>query len=289
MPQRSVWKLAGTELSWTQPLIMGIVNVTPDSFSDGGQFLPLESAVAQAQRLVGEGADILDIGGESSRPGADGVPVEEELRRVIPVIEALAQSVTVPLSIDTTKAAVARSALTAGAHIVNDISGLQFDSGMIAVCKEFRAGVVCNHIQGTPQTMQLQPTYTDVVAEVADYFRRRLEEFTRSGLEPEQIVFDPGIGFGKTADHNLQLLGHISALQSTGRPLLIGHSRKRFLQKLLGRPVDERLFGTVGVSIAVAQLGAEIIRVHDVRATKDAWQAYQAVMTAGQTADAASA
>lgn len=276
--QTRTWVFEGLrrELGQT-PLIMGIVNVTPDSFSDGGQFLAQQSAVGHALKLVTEGADILDVGGESTRPGADEVPLDEELRRVIPVIEQLAKSTTVPISVDTSKAAVARQALRAGASIVNDVSGLLFDPDMIEVCRESRCGVSVMHIQGTPRTMQVEPHYDDVVAEICEYFAERLATLEQAGIDPERIVLDPGIGFGKTAQHNLEILSNIAAFRALGRPVLIGHSRKRFLHKLIQREVDERLFGTVGVTLALARQHVDLVRVHDVAANRDALAAYQAV------------
>jgi dihydropteroate synthase len=277
-PPTSVWRIRGGELPLGgRTQIMGIVNVTPDSFSDGGRYLDPSAAVDQALKLVEEGADLLDIGGESTRPGAPPVSLSDELQRVIPVIERLARETTVPLSVDTTKAEVARQALQAGAHIVNDISGLQFDPEMVPVCRDFEAGVVCMHIQGTPQTMQLQPHYDDVVREIGDYFQQRATELLAAGLTAEQLVWDPGVGFGKTAEHNLDILSHVAAFRVLGRPVLIGHSRKRFLQRVLGRPVDERLFGTVGVSLALAAQGVDFLRVHDVAAMRDALTAWSAV------------
>jgi len=261
------------------PWIMGIVNATPDSFSDGGDFLEPGAAVDRALLLVGEGAQIIDVGGESTRPGAHPVGIDEELRRVVPVVRNLAQQSDVCISIDTTKSQVARAALDAGAHIVNDISGLMFDPDMPHVCAAAGAGVICMHIRGTPQTMQDDPHYEDVVEEVRHFLEMRLTELERQGISRRHIVTDPGIGFGKTAEHNLEILGNISRFRSLGRPVCIGHSRKRFLKKLLGRPVDERSFATVGVSVAVALQGARIIRVHDVAATRDAILACRAVLT----------
>ncbi len=261
----------------TMPLVMGIVNVTPDSFSDGGRFLAQDAAIEHALRLVAEGADLLDVGGESTRPGADPVSLDEELRRVVPVIEQLANRTGIPISVDTSKAEVARQALRSGARIVNDISGLRFDSGMIDVCRETRCGVVVMHMQGTPRTMQLEPRYTDVVEEICEYFRERLQSLCQGGIEAERIVLDPGVGFGKTAQHNLEILAHIARFRSLGRPVLIGHSRKRFLKKIIGRDVEESQFGTVGVSVALAQQHADIVRVHDVAANRDAIAAFCAV------------
>ncbi len=271
-----IWSVGSQKWNLTgQTKLMGIVNVTPDSFSDGGQFDSVTSAVEHALRLAEEGADILDIGGESTRPGAAPVPLEEELRRVVPIVRELARQTRVPISIDTYKAEVARQCLAAGAVIVNDISGLTFDADMPIVCHESSCGVIVMHIQGTPQTMQLEPKYDDVVADVCRHFARRLDDLEAVGIARERIVLDPGIGFGKTADHNLQLLSHIAELHVLGRPVLIGHSRKRFLKKVLGREVEERNAGTIGVSIALAEQGTDILRVHDVQSTRDAILAWQ--------------
>jgi dihydropteroate synthase len=256
---------------------MGILNVTPDSFSDGGQFDSTSAAVEHGLRLTDEGADLLDIGGESTRPGAVPVSLDEELRRVLPVVRELARQTRVPISIDTSKAEVARQCLEVGASIVNDVSGLTLDPDMPRVCRESTCGVIVMHMRGTPQTMQIDPRYDDVLAEVCRYFRCRLDELEAAGVSRERVVLDPGIGFGKTAEHNLELLSHIAELQTLGRPVLIGHSRKRFLKKLLGRDVEERHAGTLGVSMALAAQGVEILRVHDVRATRDALLAWQTV------------
>jgi dihydropteroate synthase len=260
---------------------MGIVNVTPDSFSDGGQFLDPNRAIDQALQLVGEGADIVDVGGESTRPGAEPVSAEAEVRRVAPVIAGIVQRSDVLISIDTYKASVARAAIAAGAGIVNDVSGLSLDPGMIDLLAETEVGYVCMHMQGTPQTMQHDPHYDDVVREVCEFFEQRLCELEQAGVSRDRVVLDPGIGFGKTAEHNLQLLHNIAALRSLGRPVLIGHSRKRFLKRLLGRAVDERQAGTVGISIAVASQRADIIRVHDVAANRDALLAWRAILNGG--------
>jgi len=275
--KQRIWEFNGFQSEpEIQPRFMGIVNVTPDSFSDGGRFLDTAAAVEQGLRLVEEGAAFLDVGGESTRPQATPVAVEEELRRVVPVIEELARRTTVPISIDTFKSEVARAALDAGASIVNDISGLQFDPHMIETCAATQCGVVCMHIQGTPQTMQIAPHYSNVVEEIAAWFAERLDVLERGGIARTRVALDPGIGFGKTAQHNLELLSAVRRFQSLGRPLLIGHSRKRFLQKVIGRPVDERLFGTVGVSVALAHQGVDLIRVHDVAANRDAVLAFLA-------------
>lgn len=273
------WTLKTRDLTPTgRPLLMGILNVTPDSFSDGGQFQLVENAVARALQMEADGADIIDIGGESTRPGAEPVMLEEELRRTIPVIRELATRVKTPISIDTTKAEVARQALEAGAEIVNDISGLTFDPEMLEVCRLHDAGICLMHIQGTPQTMQQNPTYVDVVQEVIDFLQQQVDRCLMAGILPERMCIDPGIGFGKTAEHNLQLLKSVSRLQrDLQRPVLIGHSRKRFLSKILGRSVDERESGTIGVSIALAEQGVDILRIHDVRSVRDAIVAWDTV------------
>lgn len=271
-----IWEFEGFHYaSGRPPLLMGIVNVTPDSFSDGGRFLIEDAAVEQALRLAEEGADILDIGGESTRPASEPVGEAEELRRVLPVITRLAGRLAIPISIDTNKAEVARQALLAGARIVNDVAGLR-DARMVDVCRQSRCGIVCMHMQGTPQTMQVDPQYKNVVAEIREFFAERLQTLTGAGIEPQRIALDPGVGFGKTAHHNMQILSSIREFQELGRPVLIGHSRKRFLQKVIGRTVDERLFGTIGVSVALAHQNVDIIRVHDVAANRDAITAFLA-------------
>ncbi len=273
------WTLRTRDLTRQRlPLLMGILNVTPDSFSDGGQFNAMDQAVARALQMEADGADIIDIGGESTRPGSEGVTLDEELRRTIPVIRELAQKLRIPISIDTTKSEVARQALDAGAEIVNDISGLTFDHAMMDVCRETDAGICLMHIQGTPQTMQQNPQYTDVVSEVSEFLQQQVDRCLMAGILAERMCVDPGIGFGKTADHNLQLLKAIPRLQAElQRPVLIGHSRKRFLSKILGRSVEDRESGTVGVSIALAQLGVDILRIHDVRSVRDALVAWDTI------------
>lgn len=256
---------------------MGILNVTPDSFSDGGETTDLDSAVKKGLQLVEDGADILDVGGESTRPGADPVSLEEELKRVIPAIKALSAQTHVPISIDTTKAEVARQALEAGAVIINDISGLAFDPEMIPLAASTQAGVICMHIQGTPQTMQDQPEYQNVVSDLKSWFAERIQKLLDSGIKREHIVLDPGIGFGKTAEHNLEILSQIQSFKDLGYPVLIGHSRKRFLSKLLNRSVEERLAGTVGVSLALAEQSVDILRLHDVAANRDTLSAWDAI------------
>ncbi len=277
-----LWKVGSQMLApGPTPWLMGIVNVTPDSFSDGGRFTDPAVAVDRALRLVEDGAQIIDVGGESTRPGSDPVDADEELRRVIPVIEQLGRQSKVMVSVDTTKATVARAALSAGAQIVNDVSGLTFDPEMPAVCAKAQAGVICMHMRGTPRTMQNDPRYDDVVVEICRYLEARMVALEHQGIPRARVAIDPGIGFGKSAAHNVEILKNIAALRGLGRPVCIGHSRKQFLKKLLGRPVDERLFATVGISVAVALQGAEIIRVHDVAATRDAILACRAVLPAG--------
>lgn len=274
------WRL-GNQLWHSQklPRLMGIVNVTPDSFSDGGQFFDATTAIEQGLRLVADGAAILDIGGESTRPGATPVTESEELRRVIPVIQGLAERAGVPISIDTMKAHVAEEALQAGAAVVNDVSGLLADPLMEEVCAKTDCGVIVMHMRGTPQTMQADPQYADVVREVREFFDVRLQSLVKRGISAERLMFDPGIGFGKSAEHNLSLLSHLNELRSGGRPLLVGHSRKRFLKRLLGREVDERSAGTLGVSLAMASQGVDLIRVHDVASVRDALVAWYSVTT----------
>jgi dihydropteroate synthase len=267
-----IWKLRNRTLTlgWP-PLVMGIVNVTPDSFSDGGRFSGTDTAVAHALDLIGQGADLLDIGGESSRPGAEPVSLEQELRRVIPVVEALARQTSVPLSIDTVKAEVARQALRAGAHVINDIRALAGDPEMARVVRDEGAGVILMHMQGTPQTMQTAPSYGDVTAEVGEFLQVRLQAMEDVGIAGTQVVFDPGIGFGKTTEHNLQLLAGLEKLTQLGRPVCLGVSRKGFLGRVLGRELEDRLPGSLAVAChAMGRRAAAILRVHDVAATRDA-------------------
>jgi dihydropteroate synthase len=251
-------------------LIMGVVNVTPDSFSDGGLYADPERAIAHALALAEEGADIIDIGGESTRPGAAPVPVEVELERVIPVIKGLSKEVKLPISIDTYKAAVAEAALEAGAAMVNDISALRFDPRMSEVLRGCEAPVVLMHMQGEPRTMQENPRYDDVVGEVGAFLRERVAAAVEAGIAPERLILDPGIGFGKTVAHNLEILRRLDELKALGRPILIGPSRKSFIGQLSGAPVGERLPGTIAAVVLGIARGADIVRVHDVRAVKQA-------------------
>ena len=259
------------------PLIMGIVNVTPDSFSDGGQHATPEAAVAHALSLAAEGADILDIGGESTRPGAPAVSESEELARVIPVIEQLARQTEAALSIDTQKPAVAEAAISAGAVIINDIAANRTEPQMWKIVAATRAGYVAMHMQGTPQTMQDAPEYTEVVAEVRAFFEERLERFTKAGLNAEQVMFDPGIGFGKTVEHNLALLAGLERFTNMKRPLLVGASRKSFIGRLTEAAVEDRLAGSLACACRAAEAGSAVIRVHDVKETKQALQTWNAI------------
>ncbi len=259
-------------------LIMGVLNVTPDSFSDGGRFLDPGAAVAQAEALVAQGADLIDLGAESSRPGSEPVDETEELRRLMPVIEALAPRVAVPLSIDTTKARVAQRALDAGACIVNDISALRFDPDMARVVATTGAGVVLMHMQGTPQTMQRTPQYDDVVSEVRAFLAARMAAAREAGIRPDQILLDPGFGFGKTVTHNLTLLARLDELAALGRPVLAGVSRKAFIGQILAREVGDRLMGTAAAVALAVERGARLVRVHDVGAIRDVVRMTEAVL-----------
>jgi len=255
---------------------MGIVNVTPDSFSDGGRFDSKDDAVEHALQLAAEGADILDIGGESTRPYADPVAEQEELDRVVPVVAELAKRVEVPISIDTSKSAVARAAVGAGAEIVNDVTGLEGDVAMAEVAVEMEVGVCAMHMQGTPQTMQDDPRYDDVVEEIFKYLQQRRDALIQKGITADRICLDPGIGFGKTHQHNLTLMAACSRFHELGQPLLVGHSRKGFLAKILGDAEKERTFATIGSSLSLAVQGIQVIRVHDVRGVREALLAFEA-------------
>ncbi|MDP3260340.1 MAG: dihydropteroate synthase [Thermodesulfovibrionales bacterium] len=249
--------------------LMGILNVTPDSFSDGGQYFDRTLAIKRAHEMVEEGADIIDIGGESTRPGSEPVSLQEEISRTIPVIEALAKDIKVPISIDTYKAEVAKMALDAGASIVNDISGLRFDTEMPKVVSQYKVPVVIMHIKGTPKNMQINPQYEALIPEVMDYLRESIRLAVESGIAEDKIIIDPGIGFGKTFDHNLEIIKNLREFTLLEKPLLVGVSRKAFIGKILGdAPASERLEGTAA-AVAISILnGANIIRVHDVKEMK---------------------
>jgi dihydropteroate synthase len=276
-PGRSCkWRLSRTTLQLgDRPLLMGIVNVTPDSFSDGGQYFSTTRAVEGALRLVEQGADVLDIGGESTRPYAMPVDVDEELRRVVGVIRRVCDQTSIPVSIDTSKARVAQRALDAGAQVVNDVTGLEGDPQMIGVARQYRAGVCVMHMQGTPQTMQQNPHYDDVVREVGCYLQQRRDALLAAGLGADGICLDPGIGFGKTQQHNLALLSRCGQFHQLGCPLLVGHSRKGFIAKVLGDADADRLPATIGASLALARQGVQLLRVHDVRPIREAMLLFQ--------------
>jgi len=264
------WKLARrTLLLGGRPCLMGILNVTPDSFSDGSRYLDPCKAEDHAAQMVADGADIIDIGGESTRPGAPPVPVAEELRRVIPILERLAHSLPIPLSIDTTKAEVARAALGNGAEIVNDISGFTFDAEMIPVVAAARAGAVIMHTRGIPAEMQLHTAYGNIVAEVKAFLARQVQAALEAGIQPESLVLDPGIGFGKDQEGNLSLLRDLPEFTNLGLPVLLGTSRKAFIGRILGREVHDRVHGTAATVAYGVMQGAMIFRVHDVQVMRD--------------------
>ena len=251
---------------------MGILNVTPDSFSDGGCYLDVQQAVAHAESMVAEGATLIDIGGESSRPGASPVSIDEELARVLPVIRAIVDAVDVLISVDTYKAEVAQQALAAGAHLINDITALRGDPTMASVIAEMEAGLILMHMKGTPRTMQKAPAYDDVVGEVCASLQESIETAETEGVAAERIIIDPGIGFGKTTEHNIELLKRLREFQSLNKPLLIGTSRKSFIGNVLGLPVTERVEGTAATVCWAIAHGADVVRVHDVKANVRAAQ-----------------
>lgn len=252
--------------------VMGILNVTPDSFSDGGCYLDVEQAVTHAELMVAEGATLIDIGGESSRPGASPVSINEELARILPVIRAIAGTVDVFLSVDTYKAEVARRALEAGAHLINDITALRGDATMAAVVSEMEAGLILMHMKGTPRTMQHAPEYHDVISEICDSLQKSIEIAESQGITSDRIIIDPGIGFGKTTKHNLEILKRLSEFRRLHKPLLIGTSRKSFIGNILNLPVTERVEGTTATVCWAIAHGADIVRVHDVKANVRAAQ-----------------
>ena len=275
-----LWKLDGKVLDLTQrALVMGVLNVTPDSFSDGGEFFATQAAVKHGLEMARSGADIIDVGGESTRPGSKPVSPNEEMERVLPVIRELAPSIQAHLSIDTSKAAVALAALEAGASIINDVSGGRNDPAMLSLAAEKGAALIIMHMQGTPETMQANPTYGDVVAEVVDFFRQQFAQAVRCGVDPMCIAFDPGIGFGKTISHNLELLANLSRLRVENRPLVVGVSRKSFLGKIAGQSGD-RASATVALTSLLRARGADVIRVHDVASNSTALRTTEAVLAA---------
>jgi dihydropteroate synthase len=265
------WTACDFVFNFPRPMVvMGVLNTTPDSFSDGGRFLDTDTATKHGLRLADEGAEIIDIGGESTRPGSEPVSVKEELRRVVPVIERLTKRCGAVISIDTQKPTVARAALDAGASIVNDIAANRQSTEMWRVVAEARAGYICMHMQGTPQTMQAEPHYDDVLLEVGDFFRERLAVMADHGVSSEQVALDPGIGFGKTLNHNIKLLSRLNRFSITERPLMVGVSRKSFIGKLLGTPTNDRLPASLACAAWAAAEGAHIVRVHDVAETVQA-------------------
>jgi dihydropteroate synthase len=272
-----VWQIRDRRLTITRPLVLGIVNVTPDSFSDGGRFFDSSAAVTHALRLAEEGADLLDVGGESTRPGSQPVPLDEELGRVVPVVEEIARRTDVPISVDTSKAEVARQALAAGAAVVNDVTALTGDPGMPAVVRDVGAGAILMHMRGTPATMQLAPQYPEGVVSALDrYFESRLHDLPGLGIAAERVVLDPGIGFGKTGDHNWELIARLAEFQRFGRPVCLGVSRKGLFGRLLDRPVGERLAASLAVACyAMSRGAAQVLRVHDVAATRDAVRVFE--------------
>jgi dihydropteroate synthase len=271
------WDLGRRKLKLrSRPHVMGILNVTPDSFSDGGKHDSPKVAIEAALQMERDGADLIDIGGESTRPYSDPVGVAEELERVMPVIEELVGVLSIPISIDTSKAAVAAAAVNAGAEIINDVTGMEGDPEMVSVALNGGVGVCLMHMRGTPKSMQDNPTYEDVVAEVRDYLIRRRNFCIAAGITASRICLDPGIGFGKTHEHNLRLLREIQQFTDIGSPLLVGHSRKGMIGQLLGDKTRDRMAGTLGVSLAMAAAGVHVLRVHDVQVTVDALRLFEA-------------
>ncbi len=274
-----VWKIGDRTVDLSeQAVIMGVLNVTPDSFSDGNQFLQCNAAVERGIQIASEGADIIDVGGESTRPGSEPVSAKEEMNRVIPVIEKLRPKVDLPISIDTSKSEVASAALDAGASMINDVTAGRADKKMLPLAAKRNAAVVLMHMQGEPRTMQKNPQYGDVVGEVADFFRQQYDRALECGVDPMRLAFDPGIGFGKTLEHNLSLLGNLEQLRVNDRPLMVGISRKSFLAKLLGsNDMAARLAPTVALTAILRTRGADIFRVHDVKENVAALRTVQGV------------
>lgn len=271
---------AGSLLDLSRPQVMGILNITPDSFSDGGDFFDTAKAAARAVQMVAEGAAIIDVGGESTRPGAAAVPVDEELQRVIPVIEALRDAVSVPVSIDTRKPEVMRAAVAAGAGLINDVNALQ-EAGAVAMAASLEVPVCLMHMQGIPESMQERPVYDDVLSEVSGFLTGRAAACMQQGIPRERILLDPGFGFGKTTTHNLQLLQQLEQLVATGFPVLVGLSRKSLIGKVLDLPVDKRLYPGLALAVLAVWKGAAIVRCHDVRETREAIEMCQAVRDIG--------
>jgi dihydropteroate synthase len=276
----TLWKIAGHVVDLScHGMIMGVLNVTPDSFSDGGKFFAAEKAVEHGLKMTVDGAHIIDVGGESTRPGAEAIAAEEELRRVIPVIEKLRAKIDIFISIDTSKAAVARAAIEAGASIVNDVTGGRGDTEMMPLVAKSQAAFIIMHMQGNPKTMQLEPRYDDVVSEVADFFRQQYARALECNVDPMAIAFDPGIGFGKTLEHNLELIDNLGALRVDERPLVVGVSRKSFLAKLIGSSnMSDRLAPVVALTPLLRARGADVFRVHDVKENANALRVTEAIL-----------
>jgi len=274
------WLVQGGEFQTQRPLILGVLNLTPDSFSDGGNHTDPAVALARAERMIEEGADLIDVGGESTRPGAASVDADEEWRRIGVVVEELARR-GVPVSIDTTKSSVARRAVDAGAAVLNDVSGLRFDPALAGVAAESGAGLILMHLRGTPRTMQRNVAYEDLLGEVMAILGRSIETAEHAGCHRAQLVIDPGIGFGKSTEGNLQLIAGVGRLLELGRPVMVGPSRKSFIGKILDVPIDERLEGTIGACVAALERGARVFRVHDVIEVRRALDLAWAVRTVG--------
>jgi len=274
------WRIAGRVVDLSRHgLIMGVLNVTPDSFSDGGKFFTIEKAVEHGLTMVADGAHIIDVGGESTRPGAAPVAVEEEARRVVPVIKELRAKIDVVISIDTSKAQVARAAIVAGASIVNDVTGARSDKAMMPLVAETKAAFIIMHMQGNPRTMQADPRYVDVVSDVADFFRQQYARAIDWGIDPMAIAFDPGIGFGKTLEHNLELLAQLERIRVHERPLVVGVSRKSFLAKLTGSSeINDRVAPAAALTSLLRTRGADVFRVHDVKENVNALQVTEAIL-----------
>jgi dihydropteroate synthase len=275
-----LWKIGGKVVDLSKRgMIMGVLNVTPDSFSDGGEFFATDAGIAGGIEMASEGADIVDVGGESTRPGAEPVSVKEEMKRVIPVIEKLHAKIDIPISIDTSKSEVASAALDSGASIVNDVTAGRGDEKMLSLAAKRKAAIVLMHMQGEPRTMQKKPQYEDVVTEVADFFRQQYARALECGIDPMAIAFDPGIGFGKTQEHNLTLLKNLERLRVHDRPLVVGVSRKSFLGKLVNSSESERAAPTIALTGILRARGADILRVHDVQENVAALRAAEAVLS----------
>ena len=275
-----IWKIGKRVFNVSRHgLIMGVLNVTPDSFSDGGEFFAAGKSIERGLQMAAEGAHVIDVGGESTHPGSEPVTVDEELRRVLPVIENIRRELDVPISIDTSKADVARAAIQAGASIVNDVTGGRGDDKMLSLVAETRSAFIVMHMQGTPRTMQIQPRYTDVVAEISEFFRQQYALAIGLNIDPMATAFDPGIGFGKTLEHNLELLAQLERLRAHDRPLVVGVSRKSFLGKLIGSPeINDRLIPGLALSALLRARGADVFRVHDVKENVHALRVSEAIL-----------